>query len=60
MHAFRQGFKKNVLDKFIKYKRSIEDFNDLIKTVIAINDKLFFRKLKKREQEFFKKKQDPL
>ena len=52
MYAFRQGFKKNIFDKFIKYKGFIKNFNDLIKIAIVINDKLFFRKLKKREKKF--------
>ena len=58
IYTFRQELKKNIFNKFIKFEKSIEDFDDFIKTIIVINDKLFLRKLKKQVRGFKKKKPD--
>ena len=48
---FRRGLKKNIRNKLIYNKIKINNFIILIKRVIAINNKLYFRAIKKNSKK---------
>ena len=47
MSLFRRKFKKNIKNKLIRDEIEVINFEILIKKIIVINDKLYFRVIKK-------------
>ena len=55
MIMYRKKFKNDVKNKIIRYDNEISNINLLIATSIELNDKLYKKKLKKRNLESHKK-----
>ena len=52
---FYKGFKNNVKNKLLYYKKIINNINSLIRVLIKVNNKLYEKVIKKKFNNLYKK-----